>query len=522
MKKQEMCKVYIGAIFTIFFFLLFRNLTNASLWVDEGIEYWFSKSIHAIVPGDAMISTMYERIIGTYQPPLYNVLMYMWLQINDTEIWFRLFGVVMGLGAGVALYKAIEKNVSINVGLVSILFLANVYQFVYYVQECAEYNLMFFTVSWTLYYFLECLREISVKNICLFTTFCVLSVYSQYGTVFFVFGFAGVLLVWNIIKHKKTAVVKMAISYLCAIVFTAIPLYVFFISKQLENQIKVKGTTIAFNTNDNLFIDIVKGLKNVLEFNFIPNNTIMRWVIWLLLVVVLVATIILFKKKDELTVVLFSACALMTLAYCILVKVGVYGYGNWGARYSLFMLPVIFLYAVIVIGKLWGLYQSCENENIQQDAIKLLLGIVFGAVCMYSMQGYQHIGKGWIKEDNKDMFKYWYLETPADCETLVYYGAVPVFSFYLEHEENYIPAEIINENMRMVTLQPNMRNLTKDEYVEYLTESYEYMPEKICFLCSHFIVDDWKVMLEAFGQLGYEYEIMWEGYQAQVIMLNQS
>lgn len=521
MNKKDTNKVCIGAVFTVFFFLLLRNITNASLWVDEGIEYWFSKSIHAVIPGDAVVSTMYERILETYQPPLYNVLMYVWLKINDTEIWFKLFGAMMGLLAGTALYKTIRKVVDVNIGLIALLVLANVYQFIYYVQECAEYNLMFCTVSWALYYFVECLNEDSVKNVGLFTFFCVLAVYSQYGAVFFVFGFAIGLLVWNIIKHRKKTAKRILISYSLAIIFAAIPLYVFFISKQLENQINVKGTTIAYNGEDNLFFDILKGINSVIEFNFIPNNMLMRWSVYLLLIISVIATIFLLIRKDDFIIAFLGSGLIMFLAYCILVKMGIYGYGSWGARYSLFVLPVLFLYEVIAIGRFWILCPQFEWGNKREEGIKLLYGIVLGVLFVYSIQGYQFIGKGWVKEDNRDMFKYWYKETSADCETLVYYGAVPVFSFYLEHEENYISADYLDKNQRTVTLQPNMRNQTRDEYIEYLVETYEDMPEEICFVCSHFIVDDWITMLEAFEEIGYDYEIRWEGKQAQVIMLTR-
>ena len=79
--------------FAVFFIITLNNLTHASIWFDEAVEYWYSKDFYGILPWNGTVESMYSRIITTYQPPLYNVIMHFWLLIADNEFWFRFSGV---------------------------------------------------------------------------------------------------------------------------------------------------------------------------------------------------------------------------------------------------------------------------------------------------------------------------------------------------------------------------------------------------------------------------------------------
>lgn len=520
MKKKERQIFYTGIVFTVFFFLLMRNLLNASLWLDEGVEYWFSKSIHAVIPGEDVVSTMYERIIRTYQPPLYNVLMYIWLKINDTELWFKLLGVLLGFGAGTALYKAVKLVSNTTVALLSILLLANVYRFVYYVQECAEYNLMLFNICWMLYFFVACLKEFSYKKVFLFTLFCVLAVYSQYGAVFVVTGFAITLFLVYITKKQKNEIKIVSLSYFAAGIVGALPLYIFFAKNQIARQIENTVEAAQNNAQENWVAFFVKGINEVIEYNFIPNNINMKYITHFLLLVVVIMVVWLIIKKDEIVIWYTISSVVTYLLYFLLVKLGVYGHGSFSNRYSLFLLPMLFLEGVMVVGRFYVTYKS--TESMKSEAFSMVYGVIAGAVLVYSTLGYGVIGNGWIKEDARDMFKYWYMETPEDAETLVYYGAVPVFSVYLENEEDYIPSEVLNKSERNIILQPIIRDCTKEEYITYFKEIYsEQMPSEIYFVCSHYITNDLDTMLDAFQKLGYDNDIVWEKVQAKVIRLTR-
>lgn len=93
--RQIIEEIVVGFAFTFFFLVTCYKLTNAPLWYDETIEYWYSKVMVGSLPWDSMNSVdshfenMYQRIVSTFQPPLYNFLMYFWLKISSTEWWFR-------------------------------------------------------------------------------------------------------------------------------------------------------------------------------------------------------------------------------------------------------------------------------------------------------------------------------------------------------------------------------------------------------------------------------------------------
>ena len=520
MEKREKQLIYTGIVFTIFFFLLMRNIVNASLWLDEGVEYWFSKSIHAVLPGESTISTMYERIIRTYQPPLYNVLMYIWLRIDDTELWFKLFGVVMGVGAGVAVFKTIQKAVNTFVALISVLILANVYRFVYYVQECAEYNLMLLNICWMLFFFVTCIQDFSKIKVWGFTFFAVLAVYSQYGAVFIAAGFAIILFVYALVRKQKKEIKAVSFSYVAAGIFGALPLYIFFAKSQIARQIDNTAEAAKVNAEEGWITSFINGMKDVIEYNFIPNNLSIRWAVCILLTAAFVMTVWLIVKKDRI-ITWYTIASLTTYSlYFLLVRIGVYGHGYFNNRYALFLLPMFFVEIVMVIGRFYILFKS--DAAIKKDAVTLVYGIIIGGILVYSILGYRVIGNGWTKEDTRDMFKYWYMETPKDAETFVYYGAVPVFSFYMEHEEEYVPGDIINQSSRNVVLQPDIRNAEKEEYKEYILSVYEgEIPSEIYFVGSHYITEDYDVMLEVFNELGYSKETLWEKTQAKIVRLTR-
>lgn len=90
-----------------------------------------------------MTQNMYERIISTFQPPLYNLLMFVWLRISDSELWFRLAGVIFGFIGMIGIYRGIYNVTKSRItASITIVFCSFTYRLVYYWQECAEYCLV--------------------------------------------------------------------------------------------------------------------------------------------------------------------------------------------------------------------------------------------------------------------------------------------------------------------------------------------------------------------------------------------
>ena len=152
--NRRFCRFYIAFSFSLFLFVVCHKLLNASLWYDEAIEYWFSKVMFGPLPyeeaaGSVSSTNMYQRIISTYQPPLYNVFMWVWLRLWDGELWFRFSGVVFGVLGMAGLYRAVRlASGSTCLSCLAVNFATFTWRLVYYYQECAEYALLMTSLFW--------------------------------------------------------------------------------------------------------------------------------------------------------------------------------------------------------------------------------------------------------------------------------------------------------------------------------------------------------------------------------------
>lgn len=143
------------------------------MWFDETVEYYYSKFLSGIEPvasssGVAISTNMYERIISTFQPPLYNLVMFIWLNLGDFEWWFRFLGVIMGIINVAGIYKSIDKVWNYQAAPIAVVMLACTKWFVFYIQECAEYNLMLVSLSWFIFAWICLMEKVTPKRIIFF------------------------------------------------------------------------------------------------------------------------------------------------------------------------------------------------------------------------------------------------------------------------------------------------------------------------------------------------------------------
>lgn len=269
--KRTMETIMTGMAFTFFVIISCYKLTNASLWFDETVEYWYSKSMFAVLPFEETSLSMYTRIVSTFQPPLYNVLMYVWLQVSDAEWWFRFFGVVMGWVGMLGIYQSIKKLGGPLAASIAVIFSSMIFKLLYYWQECAEYCLMLGTLCWAVYFWLCLFHEVNRKNMIFFTLACILPVYSQYGAVFPILAMLATAFLYVLSQKDKKSVLTICISYLCAFLCAALPLYFFFLKKQMLQQqggsVKMKPVTYT----NGFFRDFCGSFQTVLKWNLFSD-----------------------------------------------------------------------------------------------------------------------------------------------------------------------------------------------------------------------------------------------------------
>ena len=87
-----------GAAFVYYWIMALYKLTQTPIWQDEAMEFYCSLPVRGPIEGVTKLASMYERMAYIQQqPPLYNWIMCLWLQVSEGEWWYRFSSVVFGL-----------------------------------------------------------------------------------------------------------------------------------------------------------------------------------------------------------------------------------------------------------------------------------------------------------------------------------------------------------------------------------------------------------------------------------------
>ena len=142
--------------------LLLRLISlNQSLWLDEGIQWWASSTFS--IPHLAT-----EYIKGDFNPPLYHVILHIWIKIfGVSEISLRFPSVLFGLGTVYFVYKIGGHKAALLAATAPLL--------IYYSQEARMYSLSAFAVTATIYFMLK-------RQKLPYVIFLSLALYSHYLT----------------------------------------------------------------------------------------------------------------------------------------------------------------------------------------------------------------------------------------------------------------------------------------------------------------------------------------------------
>ena len=511
-RKQE--TFLAGAVFTFFLLLSCYKLTNASLWFDEAIEYWYSKVMFGPLPFSTT-TDMYQRIVSTLQPPLYNFLLFFWLKISDTEWWFRFFGVFMGFLGMIALYRTVRRfGGSGYLAAGAVLSASCTFRLTYYWQEAAEYCLMLGALFWTVWFWMRVLEEPSGKNIVLFTLSACVPVYSQYGAAFPCAAMA--LGAWCalLLRGRRRALLCLSGAYLCALLFAALPLYVFFLRKQISLQ-HGGGGLEGISFSHGFLRDCLVNFHTVIRWNLFPDasGTLSR--VFTALLLLGTAAVILWGRRPARAFALMNA--LSWLLYYFAVKAGIYAdmsYGGFGNRYNLFFLPLWMVWIFLTAAECRRILSE-EELLARYDVPRLFAGVLAACVLCFCVGNWSgRIRDNWTKEDIRGAVYAWYLSGAAGKDTLVYYAANAGFAYYARMNPGYTA-----QTEARTVYMPWYSDRSEAEYRAYLDEVYgPEWPEEVYVAASH-IGDDLGNLIGAFRAAGYAREFLYErndGYLARL------
>lgn len=569
------------AAFTLFFLSVCYKLTQASLWYDEAVEYWYSKYMTGPLPIPTLntigTTSMYERIITTFQPPLYNFLMFFWLKISESMWWFRFFGVVMAMigAAGIwnvvrfltssvnayrlcldsstdmgrsSDFNAMNQFGGVLLADLSVALLGMVYQMTYFWQECSEYCVMLAALPWAVYFWLCLMETPSPRYIWGFVIASVAAIYGQYGAGFPVI----LMIVWSFFvvlrRKEKHLNIHLLLSYASAFLFAAVPLLWFFILPQVNRQRGEVSEIWSLTFDGNILKDILVQLRIVIRWNFFSWADMWVTNIMMVLILVLVAGAF-FLGKNRTTKRLLILNGIILVLYYILVKLGYYGLGGYGNRYNLFMVPLwlVTFYAVMLewyemiprlITWLRNRFEKNSDEITVQTDINEEKSDVAGKmdnsrfddvmrrclptfllifVIIYSLCAWNlGLKDNFVKEDHRGLVEAWYENQGYELPTYVYYGAVPGFAYYLKQNKGYS-----DQTQEKLVYQEYLRRGSVEEYQQQLVDIYgEEWPEDMYLGASH-TLSDWDKLVEVFERSGYEMETIFIGSDAYLLRLTK-
>lgn len=487
-KEQEERIITIG-VFAFFIFTMVCNLMHSSLWGDEWCEYIYSQ--WEIEGGG-----LYRGIIRTFQPPLYNFVMHFWLKISDNVLWFRLFNVFIGFLGGILVYKTVSRLCNKLAAYVTVVALAACYQWVYCIQECSEYAIMLVFLFLAIYFYVVCFQSFSYWKLAGFIVACVGSIYSQYGSVFVALPLLLMFYVGNVFSKQVELKRKIIItvSYVLSLLCFALPLYVFFLQKQMENN-QIGSDTVTLNFA--LCKDVLFTLGRILEYFFTVNTgEAWEWLGGALTIALLVLSILLIvkKKMNWIGKSLIICMWMGYFAHYFLVQLHIYAMvhpnesAGFYARYSYFYIPIFCVVLPVLFYELWNWDIDLKKNNL------LLLLAGAGILCL--LLSYYTLMQNWYKAKDDQYAEIWMENNGWEDPTYLFGMAEYGFEYYVSHSEGYQEGYLNNS-----TTSPDINNL----------------PPRFWLWRTNWGGNDWQTFVNKANELGYTVTVFDDsGYAGQL------
>ncbi len=507
--KMNKERIILFFVLLVIFLWYASQLTRCGLWYDEAIEYFYSKYVGAlpeIMSGNSGGANMYERICSTFQPPLYNVLMHFWLLLFDSEVSFRLAGVLVTFVGAIGFYKSVKVISNSVWATCSIVVYLMTRSVMYYALECAEYNLMLCMESWALYYFVKFLNGTDFKqrrnSFYGFLAFAVLAAYSQYGAILLVVPLCVVMFIDTAKKGDKRLLTVMIASVAVVMVFFAAPLIYFFLIPQMEHQNSI-GVSHYPVFRKNIFYSVPYGVFCLIQFIFGSPLLFAPLTIFVGLF-----SFLGLRNHNKLLTTFWITLVAVYLLYFILVACSFYGYNGWnvsfgcynlGGRYTLYIAPPM------LITLIYGLFNYREyllRKGKWHNTVRYLL---WGIMLIYVGAGmWTYLTKGLDKSNEREAYRLWEASGLSKNITIVHNFSNPIFAYYFMHSEHYnaeTSKNVIGEGMWG-------RKATPDERYHKLDSMGVYEHDDVVVVTPH----------EFWGPVDYDIAMEKAGYSPEYLL----
>ena len=512
----EKCIKYIvlGCVITAGFVFYSLNATKSGLWYDEAIEYYYSKYLTGPVPGGDATENMYERILLTFQPPLYNILMFLWLSVFDSEFTFRLAGILVTMIGSIGCFLAVEEfRLGSIWSIACTAFYLFTPQIIFYGLECAEYHLLFCFLAWTMYFYFRVLCRQNMTSLLGFFVFACAAVYSQYGAAFIIVPLYLSVIAFLLCENNLATIKHLMLMTFVTLIVAVLPLLLFFTIPQMKHQ----GSLAVSHTpyfEHGFLTDFFIGGKSVLALMF--GNHMVFGVLFLI-VICCVATVL--QPRRLLFPVLSNIVAWML--YFAAVCCSFYGYNNWlptsigsmnlDSRYSFFLIPGLVITLVTGLGIVvnWA-EEKFQKRNNLLTAVAIVCLAVFCLNAAYKVETNEQ-----KKDDVREIVSVWYECGGFASKTIVHHWDHALFDYYVTHDDRYIKKYSdtiefaylwtpLGEHDELMKKIHNSQLLSLDEYY-YITPGL-----KAPFITPE-LLENTPAVLSALTNAGYRIERVYAG-----------
>ena len=422
MRQSGLFRRYLlfSPVLLLAFALRMWDIDARSLWFDEAFEYWSANAPFWEIPGNVLTS---------YQPPLYTYLLHMWLKFGIEAVWLRFLSVGLSMLNIVGVMTLGYRLFSLRGALIAGGMAAILPSEVRYAQEVGEYALMGCALTWVLIFLDYASKNSRWRSWGLWGLFSVISVYTHYGAIIVVASSAMISLIENLWRGRKQAALQQ-VAVSVTVLLLCLPLFGFFLPRQVQvpsrNILAIPVRSLS--TEIAGFVDSI-GNTFLFQLTGWPFSTLPKWIgtIEIALIFALSLSIIArpFARVQKRSLWWFWVAY---ICYFVVVRSGLYAYGNYGFRYALILAPLFVLAVVAAVEQL---------VHWRQTLVAFVMFSVIVGLGVYSLPNrtlsqITREKQAWPEtEDLREVTQYW-MEHRNNGPTYIYYGAVPAFRYYLQ------------------------------------------------------------------------------------------
>ena len=332
-----------GLIFLLGVLLRVSHLGAMSVWSDEGFSYNFASR---------PLGQMLPLLKMDVHPPLYFLLLHVWLYLGSSAVWLRGLSVVFGMLVLIAGYLIGKRFFGVHVGLLLMFFLAVSPAEIHYSQEIRMYSLLAFLSGMMIYAALLYVRSVAHGHMALFVVIAALCLYTHYYSLFLIGGLLLYVLIDLIGRGLKTEIaLRKVLTCLVLIVVLYLPWIETFFTHLLNNVLmgvhsfERAGLTLG-RMHEYLFdplLGLVPWVPIGIQLSFNPFSTLFWYVELLVFLVVLIIVSLQGAKHlwSQASWRRFLICALAVPLVLTLVHVQLQG--RLYSRCFIIYLPIVFL-----------------------------------------------------------------------------------------------------------------------------------------------------------------------------------